>query len=134
MATNSPPPAPEEKVNELLAAVREVQAERSSHRRPPPDTPLWRLVDNIGRVAIPIGLVATVLGFGLSSIGPEWVWASLLFLVTLILFIIYIPALIRHNTRQQIADEQIRYEQLENARNEVARMIMQERKQHDGRK
>ena len=131
MANTNPSNNNSSEVERLIAAARDVEV--MPDQLPEPDSnngPLvhWlnKLVDKVGRFAIPVGFGAALLGFGLSSIGPEWAWASLLFLVTTVLFIIYIPYLLRSNARRRAIEIRQARQRQEEARAQVARLVLEQ--------
>ena len=121
----------DQEVAQLVAAARDVEILPEPTRRPLPNGLLWRLVDAIGRFAIPVALGAAIVGFGISSIGPEWAWASLLYLVTTLLLILYIPAMLRTNNREQEAAIRAAREKQEAARAEIARIVLEQSQQEE---
>ncbi len=128
MASNLPP---QDETERLINSARDVEILPDLPRRPLSDGPLWRAIDAVGRFALPVGLVCVVIGFAVSSIGPEWAWASLLYSVTLLLLLIYIPALFRSNARRQEADYRAAREKQERARAEIARMVLEQSRREE---
>lgn len=133
MAENSPPPASAENDEEaarLAAAARDFEVLKPIPATPK-DSPVWRVLEAIGRYAIFAGLVASVLGYFLSSLGPIFAWAAIFYLITIILLIIYIPVMFRVNRRERAEFVRANREKQEHDRAEVARLVLEQSQQEE---
>ena len=128
MASDLPP---EDEAERLANTARDVEILPDLPRRALANGPFWRAIDVVGRFALPVALGCVVIGFTVSSIGPEWAWASLLYAVTLVLLLIYIPALLRSNARRQEAEYRTAREKQERARAEIARIVLEQSRREE---
>ncbi len=74
----------QEEIERLVREAQDVDLSTNYRLKPLAQGLIWRAIDATGRVAIPVALVSAILGFLLTSIGPDWVWASLFYLITII--------------------------------------------------
>lgn len=106
-ANNFQPPNDNKKLDSLIAsatAVPEEELRANPFEKPQPATPFWRLIDFLGKFAAPLGLAFAVLGFAIGTIGgPDFAWASFLYIGTTICFIIFAFAFVRKERREREA-------------------------------
>ena len=115
-------------VNALLAAATDVSPSElfpPRFQRPQPDNFFWRGIDFVGRFAAPLGGLITLVVFLIGLVGgPAYAWVSFFYLPSLILFVIFIPAFLRRERREQEASYiQARTEQAR-LKAEIAQMII----------
>ena len=116
----------------LIAKASDVELDELApppFRRPQPNNIFWRGVDFVGCFAAPLGGLITLLVFLVGVLGgPDYAWVSFFYLLSLLLFIIFIPAFLRKERRAREA----RYTQARatqaHLKMEIARKLLQQEK------
>jgi hypothetical protein len=110
MAANNPDSNPTDTdpaITELLAHATDVplaELAPNPYRRPQPNNFFWRSIDYVGKFAAPVGGLITLVAFLVGLVGgPDFAWVGIFYIVSLFLFIIFIPAFLRQERRQREA-------------------------------
>jgi membrane protein implicated in regulation of membrane protease activity len=117
--------------DETLLRLAEAATDREDDAPPPPvpsDGFFWRGLDwvgpYLGYTAAGLTLIAFLVGwFG----GESFAWVSFLSLPVVILLLLYVAYLLRRRLREQAATYLLAHQRQEQARLEVARLVLEQR-------
>jgi hypothetical protein len=128
---NPPPPG----LDEDLARLAEAATDREDDAPPPPvpsDGLFWQGLDRVGPYLGYTAAGLTLLAFLLALLGGEsFAWISFLSLPVLILLLLYIAYLVRRRLQEQAAAYLLNHQRQEQARLEVARQVLEQRKREN---
>ena len=85
---------------------------------------VWRVIVAVGKVALPVGALLAVVGFGLVQLGiPE---GGYLYIGTLLLFLLKVVALIYENNAQGQANSAHRQAEQERLRGDLVKALTEQ--------
>jgi hypothetical protein len=128
---NPSPPGLEEN----LARLAEAATDREDDAPPPPvpsDGFFWQGLDRAGPYLGYAAAGLTLIAFLLALFGGErFAWISFLSLPVLILLLLYVVYLVRRRLQEQATTYLLTRQRQEQARLEVARLVLEQRKQEN---
>jgi len=114
----------------ILDAATDILVESEiEHLRQPSEDWYWIIVDKIGPYASISGAFIVLIIFLVASFGGQaWSWVGNFLVLPLVLFLLYIPYLLRRYRRERLAIKADRLQKYRVARSEVARMVVNQSK------
>lgn len=129
-ANNAGPTKNNTGLEALIAAASDVPEEElapNPFEKPQPATPFWRAIDFLGKFVALLGLALALAAFAIGTIGgPDYAWASFLYLGTAVCFIIFLFAFLRKERRESEARYLQQRAKQAHLKAEIARNIIEQ--------
>lgn len=123
---------------EDLARLAQAATDREEDAPPPPPVSnnfFWRMLDVVGPYLGYFAAALTLLAFLLGWLGGEsFAWASFLSIPVLISLLLYIAFLLRRRLQERAASYLENQQRLEQARLEVARLVLEQSQEEENKK
>lgn len=114
-----------------LARLAQAATDREEDAPPPPvpsDGFFWRTLDRVGAYLGYAAAALTLLAFLLGWLGGEsFAWASYLSIPVLLFLVLYVAYLLRRRMQERAAAYLLNHQRQEQARLEVARLVLEQR-------